>query len=127
MISYKKLLELFWQSHNPRRKAWSRQYESFVLTHNDSQAELARESRRRLGPGVVTDVRPAGTFWRAEDYHQKYRLRGARKLHDALIAHFGSDKAFVDSTAAARINGLLAGYGEKSAIDLPPELHALLP
>ena len=130
MISYEELLDVFWQSHDPRRKAWSRQYAAFILTHDEEQARQAHASRDRLGKGVVTDIRPAGEFWRAEDYHQKYRLRHQRPLHDALVARFGSDRAFVDSTAAARINGLLSGYGSKAgveALDLPPEIVALIP
>lgn len=127
VISYDELLALFWQGHNPRRKSWSRQYATFVLTHSDEQAKQARASRDRIGDDVETDIRPAGEFWRAEDYHQKYRLRHQRELHDALVAHFGSDRAFVDSTAAARINGLLGGYGSKANLDLPPQIIKLVP
>lgn len=127
VISYDELLALFWQGHNPRRKSWSRQYATFVLTHDEEQAQQARASRDRIGDDVETDIRPAGEFWRAEDYHQKYRLRHQRELQNALLAHFGSDRALVDSTEAARINGLLAGYGTKAGLDLPPKIEKLLP
>ena len=134
VTSYEELLDVYWQGHNPARKAWSRQYAAIVLTHGDEQAKLAHASRAQvaahIGTDVQTEIRAAGKFWRAEDYHQKYRLRHRRKLHDALIAHFGSDRAFVDSTAAARINGLLGGDGSRAgveALDLPPNVFALLP
>lgn len=50
-------------------------------------------------------------FYRAEAYHQKYRLRSRRDLMDEFRARFGTDQALVDSTAAARVNGWLDGYG----------------
>ncbi|MHC4937660.1 MAG: peptide-methionine (S)-S-oxide reductase MsrA [Planctomycetota bacterium] len=127
VISYEELLDVFWQSHNPERKSWSRQYATFVLTHDREQAKLAFASREKLGPKVVTDIRPAGEFWRAEGYHQKYRLRHRRELHDALVEHFGSDRAFVDSTEAARINGLLGGWGSEESLDVPAHIAKLLP
>ena len=71
--------------------------------------------------------RRAGAFWRAEGYHQKYRLRHQRELQSALLAHFGSDRALVDSTEAARINGLLGGYGTKAGLSLPSHIEKLLP
>ena len=76
---------------------------------------------------METDIRPAGEFWRAEGYHQKYRLRHQRELQNALLALFRSDRALVDSTEAARINGLLAGYGTKAGLSVPPHIEKLLP
>jgi peptide-methionine (S)-S-oxide reductase len=130
VISYEELLDIFWQSHNPRRAAWSRQYAAFILTHDAAQAKIAHASRDALGDGIATDIRTAGAFWRAEDYHQKYRLRHQGELCSALIAHFGGDREFVDSTAAARLNGLLSGYGSKAGLEslnLPPEIVTLVP
>lgn len=134
VISYEELLALFWTSHNPTRRAFSTQYASWVMPHGEEQARLLRISREaveeKLGRKVATGLRADGTFWRAEGYHQKYRLRHAGRLHDALVQHFGDDRAFVDSTAAARINGLLDGYGTRQAVqelDLPEPIVELLP
>ena len=54
----------------------------------------------------------AGTFWSAEAYHQKYYLRGDPLLMAEFRAMYPDDEAFVDSTAAARVNGYVGGYGD---------------
>ena len=135
MIDYETLLEVFWQEHDPTRQPWSRQYAALVFTHDEEQAETARASRDaravHIGKPIKTEIKPLAKFWRAEDYHQKYRLRHAGKLYTDLAAHFGTDRAFVDSTAAARLNGLLSGYGQRASItaelrnlDLPEPIVA---
>ena len=44
-ISYAELLEIFWQSHNCTSRAYSRQYMSIILYHDEEQRKLAEESR----------------------------------------------------------------------------------
>ncbi len=44
-ISYEKLLEMFWHSHNPEMRPWTRQYASIVFYHNDDQKKLAEETK----------------------------------------------------------------------------------
>jgi peptide-methionine (S)-S-oxide reductase len=114
-ISYDKLLEIFWASHNPAQRSWSRQYKAAVFYHDEEQKRLAvetrdREAARRKTP-IATEILPATTFYRAEDYHQKYRLRQDSVLMNEFKAAYPSDTEFVDSTAAARVNGYLDGYG----------------
>jgi peptide-methionine (S)-S-oxide reductase len=66
-------------------------------------------------------VEPLECFHRAEGYHQKYRLRARADLMAEYRAMYPSDRDFVDSTSAARVNGWLDGYGsdEEIADDLP--------
>jgi len=130
VITYEELLDVFWQSHDATRSAWSRQYASLILFHTPEQERLARASAAAQEGKVATEIRPAGEFWRAEDYHQKYRLRHRKDLQAALLDLCGSDRAMVDSTAAARINGILAGYGTKTSVaklDLPESVLRNLP
>ena len=47
VISYEDLLAVFWSSHSPTSRPWSRQYASLILTHDDTQRRLAEESLRR--------------------------------------------------------------------------------
>jgi len=56
-------------------------------------------------------VLPFTGFTRAEDYHQKYRLRRDPVLMKAFRELFPEERSFIDSTAAARVNGFLAGFG----------------
>ena len=78
-IGYADLLEIFWKAHKPSSRSWSRQYRNALFLHNDLQRAAAEESRdtiaQKQGKRVRTALEPLGTFYRAEGYHQKYRLR----------------------------------------------------
>lgn len=120
-ISYEELLAVFWGAHDPRRAAWSTQYKNVVFVHDEEQRVAAERTRERmaqaLGAEVRTEILPAGRFYRAEDYHQKYRLRGSRALAAEYQAIYPMEPAFVDSTAVARVNGYLDGYGSLEQLE----------
>ena len=82
--------------------------------HDEEQRAAAVATSERLaaakGKPVRTEILPAPTFWRAEDYHQKYRLRGREDLAQHVRGLYDSEVAFVDSTLAAKLNAALAGY-----------------
>jgi methionine-S-sulfoxide reductase len=114
-ITYGQLLDIFWKSHDPSRKAWSRQYMAAVFYHNEEQKQLAIKSREReaerLKIKIYTDVLPAAEFYLAEDYHQKYYLRQVRELAREYTSIYPVLKDFIASTAVARANGYVGGYG----------------
>ncbi len=114
-ISYGELLSIFWESHEPTIPSWSRQYMSIIFFHNEDQHRLAvttkdREERKR-GKKIHTEIAPAGPFWPAEDYHQKYYLRNTPLVMNEFKNLYPSSVDFVNSTAAARVNGFLGGNG----------------
>jgi peptide-methionine (S)-S-oxide reductase len=115
MISYQQLLNVFWHSHHPGQAPWSRQYQAAIYYHNDRQKALALKSRdrvaARLQGQIYTKILPAGKFYVAEDYHQKYYLRQMPELLAEFKAICPTPQALVASTAAARVNGYVAGYG----------------
>ena len=120
-ISYSQLLDIFWQSHQPERSSWSRQYMNAVFYHNEGQRLLAEASRvtlvQKIGGTVKTKVVPLRSFTMAEDYHQKYLLKGHRELKDELTGiYYPSRRDLVDSTAAARLNGYAGGHGNKAQL-----------
>ncbi|MEK7528248.1 MAG: peptide-methionine (S)-S-oxide reductase MsrA [Patescibacteria group bacterium] len=92
-ISYEKLLEVFWDCHNPtlynrQGPDIGSQYRSAIFFHNEDQKKLAESSRDALeksgkfGKPIVTEIIPALEFWRAEEYHQKYFLKnGGSSCH----------------------------------------------
>jgi peptide-methionine (S)-S-oxide reductase len=120
-ISYEELLDLFWASHDPRRRPWSTQYKNVVFVHDDEQRRAAERTRRRmadvLGADVRTEIQQAGRFYRAEGYHQKYRLRGSRTFSREYESIYPLERDFVDSTAVARVNGYLAGHGDTGQLE----------
>ena len=83
--SYEDLLQTFWEHHNPTEgmrqgNDIGTQYRSAIYTEGAEQQKLAEESRThfqsqlaasRLG-AITTEIRPAPTFYYAEDYHQQY-------------------------------------------------------
>ncbi len=119
--SYRELLEVFWSTHVPTRSAWSTQYASLIMYHDEEQRRLAEESKRayeaRTGKRVHTRIVPAGDFYLAEDYHQKYVLRGAPRLTAEYSSIYPDWRHLVDSTAAARVNGYLGGFGSRSNLE----------
>jgi methionine-S-sulfoxide reductase len=124
-VGYADLLEIFWRTHNPCARAWSRQYMSLILFQNDEQKRLAQESKSRheAGQGKIhTEIAPLGEFTRAEDYHQKYYLRNSEFAAE-FAKHYPDASDFADSTAAARMNGYVGGHG--NAAQLRGEIERL--
>ena len=92
-VSYQRLLELFFALHDPTQlnrqgPDWGTQYRSVVFFHSAEQEATAKATIARLTEQkafkrpIVTQVVPAETFWRAEEYHQKYlEKRGAVSCH----------------------------------------------
>lgn len=83
-ISYEKLLEIFWKSHDPTQSNRQGldigiQYRSVIFFHDSEQEKLAIRSRdkeqKKLKKKIVTTIEKAKTFYKAEEYHQKYLLK----------------------------------------------------
>jgi methionine-S-sulfoxide reductase len=127
VISYRELLDIFWDSHAPIRPAWSRQYMSIIFFHSDEQKRVALESRdheeAKRGGRIFTEIIPFSKFYLAEAYHQKYLLQGEPDLMREFSHIYQDGTDFVNSTAAARVNGYLGGNGTLPA--LKAELAAL--
>jgi hypothetical protein len=104
---------------------------SAVFCHNDDQRRLALLTRdqeaARRGSAIATDILPATPFYLAEDYHQKYLLRHQRRLMEEFRAMYPDDRQFMNSTAAARVNGYLGGYGSRQRLEKEVEGWGLSP
>jgi peptide-methionine (S)-S-oxide reductase len=119
-ISYQGLLDVFWDSHNPDIRPWSRQYAYIIFYHNEEQKQAAEASRdheaARLGVPIYTEIVPYSKFTLAEEYHQKYRLQQEPDLLEEFRAIYPYDEDFINSTAVARVNGYLGGNGSLEAL-----------
>jgi len=82
-VSYEKLLDVFWSEHDPTQVNQQgpdvgTQYRSAIFYHGEAQKAAAIASKERLEKShhyakpIVTQILPAGQFYRAEDYHQRY-------------------------------------------------------
>lgn len=118
-VTYEQLLDVYWAGFRPKHRSWGTQYRNAIFVHDEEQRTAAELFKRRLeeasGDELHVSIESAGTFWPAEGYHQKYYLRGDRDLMAEFVAMFRDDQAFVDSTAAARVNGYIGGYGDPRA------------
>jgi len=90
-VNYEQLLDVFWSSHDPttinrQGPDIGTQYRSAIFFHSPEQERIARASREKIQPKlrrpIVTEITAATTFYRAEEYHQKYLAkRGMSHCH----------------------------------------------
>ncbi len=80
-VSFDQLVGVFWKIHDPttlnrQGPDVGRQYRSAIFTHSEAQRATAESSRLAAQPGfrrpIVTEITPTSTFYRAEEYHQRY-------------------------------------------------------
>ena len=85
LISYENLVDEFWKCHDPttldrQGPDVGRQYRSVIYYYNDTQKNIANNSKGRHQEGfqnnIVTEISHADVFYKAEEYHQKYILKG---------------------------------------------------
>ncbi|MBS3125438.1 peptide-methionine (S)-S-oxide reductase MsrA [Candidatus Woesearchaeota archaeon] len=92
-VTYEELLNVFWANHNPTTPNQQgpdegSQYRSVIFYHTPEQKKIAEESKKKMDKSgkwkqpIITLIVPASTFYRAEEYHQKYlRKREAKSCH----------------------------------------------
>jgi peptide-methionine (S)-S-oxide reductase len=91
-VSFEDLLNVFWKIHDPTQKNRQgpdvgTQYRSAVFVHDDEQKKATQESIARLQSSgkfprpIATEVVDAPTFWRAEEYHQRYHEKHGGSCH----------------------------------------------
>ncbi len=131
IISYEELLAVFWDSHSPTSPSFSTQYKAVVFYHSPEQARAATETLKsleeQLNEKVHTEIQPFTAFYLAEDYHQKYYLQNSRDLAAEITSHYPDFRDFVNSTAAARLNGYVSGSGSKESLEEELESLGLSP
>jgi peptide-methionine (S)-S-oxide reductase len=92
-VSYDQLLDLFWSMHDPttpnrQGPDFGSQYRSVIFYYTPEQEAAARAAKDREQKSgryrslIVTEITAAPTFWRAEEYHQRYaEKRGIKSCH----------------------------------------------
>jgi len=114
VISYQLLLQQFWSVHVPTSHC-SVQYRSAIFYHDEEQKQLAILSKEELentkykSGSISTSIEPAGKFYLAEDYHQKYMLSHHKPIVKAL--KFANNSEMTNSPIATKLNGYLGGHG----------------
>jgi peptide-methionine (S)-S-oxide reductase len=117
--SYEELLGYFWKEIDPTERPYKRQYMSAVFYENEAQRQQAIETAKQAMNGksgpMLTPILPLGTFYRAEDYHQKYYLR----RYTGLMREFAGygEQEFEDSTVAMWLNACVDGHWKLEGLE----------
>jgi peptide methionine sulfoxide reductase msrA/msrB len=118
-ISYRELVEIFFNSHNAFAEAYSRQYASLILYHNEDQRQTALEVKESLeaekNRKVKTMIKELDRFYLAENYHQKFRLQQKTEFRDHYFEMMKIEE-FINSPTISKINGYVSGKGERDNI-----------
>jgi peptide-methionine (S)-S-oxide reductase len=91
--SYETLVQKFFEMHDPTEMNRQgpdvgEQYRSAIFYHSPAQKEIAERVKKELAPQfypntIATAIEPATTFWKAEEYHQRY----AEKHPGRVVCH----------------------------------------
>lgn len=92
-VSYETLVRKFFAIHDPTQMNRQgpdvgEQYRSVIFYHSDAQKQIAEKVKAELAPNyfpktIATSIEPAKTFWKAEEYHQRY----AEKHPGQVVCH----------------------------------------
>ena len=90
VVTFREILEVFFSIHDPTSRDRQgndvgTQYRSVIFYADEAQRATAAGMIRELGPAVVTELRPAGPFYIAEDYHQKYFRNNPNQGYCAFV------------------------------------------
>ncbi len=102
-ISFDKLLEVFWQTHDPTTRNRQgpdvgTQYRSVIFYHDQQQRELAQKRKQELNKAgiwdapIVTEISPLLKFYKAEEYHQNYFRTNPQQRYCQLVIRPKVDK-----------------------------------
>jgi peptide methionine sulfoxide reductase msrA/msrB len=122
-ISYDRLLDVFWKNIDPTDSGGQfvdrgGQYRSAIFYHSEEQKKLAEMSKQKLAASgifhkpIVTEIVPAATFYRAEDYHQDYYKKNPIRYkfyrfnsgRDQFLEKTWSGKTFETITSAGEMH-----------------------
>jgi methionine-S-sulfoxide reductase len=110
-IGYRELLEVFWRNIDPTTRDrqfadTGSQYRTAIFYHDEEQRRLAEESKAEFeksgkfaGP-IVTEIVPAGPFYRAESYHCQYYKKNP--LHYRMYRRGSGREAYLEKTWGTR-------------------------
>jgi peptide-methionine (S)-S-oxide reductase len=131
LLSLDRLLTQFFDQHNTTRAPRSIKYRSVLFYQNEEQKDImnqkVEEMKRNYGV-IYTTVEPLEQFYEAVTRHQKYYLQRWKPVYKKWCQLYKGEDSLVESTLAARLNGLSKGCGTLEEIQrefLDPSLEPL--
>ncbi|MBD3344398.1 MAG: peptide-methionine (S)-S-oxide reductase [Chitinivibrionales bacterium] len=113
VISFGELIRIFWEEHNPAAYTASQQYKAIAFYHDALQKEIIEttaDSIAAVRGKVETEIKPFTHFYLAEAYHQKHTLRSHSSFMKQFERMYPDSLGFINSTAAAKVNGYLGRH-----------------
>lgn len=112
VLSYDAVLDAFFHMHDATAGGRSRQYASIIFTHDAAQAAAAQAALAQQRRAATT-IEPAGPFWDAEPYHQKWLLQRKRQLFLSLGMTdpsdlWGQPATVLNAVASGKLPGRVA-------------------
>lgn len=117
LVTYEDLLQVFWRQIDPTDDEGQfvdrgDQYRSGIFFHDENQQTLAEDSKKQLNESnrfdeeIVTKVKPATTFFKAEEYHQNFYVENSVRYEfyrnnsgrDEFLDEFWEDERDVEVT-----------------------------
>jgi methionine-S-sulfoxide reductase len=101
-VTYEELLDIFWKNIEPTMLNrqfvdFGTQYRTAIFYHNEEQKRFAEASKEKLERSgkfykpIVTEIKPASTFYKAEEYHQQYYKKNPIR-YEFYEAHSGRNQ-----------------------------------
>ncbi len=95
-VTYEQLVDVFWHNINPTQADGQfadigPQYRTAIFYRSEEQKRIAGESKAKLGKSgkfskpIATEILPAGPFYAAEEYHQKYYQKNPEHYHSYAV------------------------------------------
>ena len=114
LLSLDQILTQFFDQHNTTRAPYSIKYRSVLFYQNEEQKEKlsqkVKEMQRKNGV-IYTAVEPLEQFYEEVTRHQKYYFQRWKPVYQKWCELYSWEDSLVESTLAARLNGLSRGYG----------------
>jgi len=120
ILSTDVLLETFWDCHSPTSRAYSTQYRAALFFSSPEEKAIFTTSKalmqKKTSSTIHTAIIPFTSWTLAEDYHQKYYLRGRRALMSLVTF---TDEQIISSSLACYLNAMVSGHcDEKRANEI---------
>lgn len=123
-VDYRDLVLHAMNLHSPKSVNRKRQYDNIIFYNNQTEEDILYDVIESEGyevEDVETRLESLGSYYYAEDYHQKYKLRSRRSLENQFTKSY-NEKEFRHSSLATKMNAFVSGELTESDFSVPDEI-----
>lgn len=120
VITFKDMIRMFFNTQTCPDLNTAQQYRSIVFYQNEEEKDIAlrvkKEIEEKNNQFYDTDILPYRNFYLAEEYHQKYYFKRAKKLFEEMLEIYPDLEDMAKSTAVGHMNGYIHGNGNSELL-----------